>query len=299
MRRLLPLLLSSLAPFAFAFACSSGTDSSIDVAGDASTIDSATETPDTGIAPSVDSSTVMMDGGAVSSVSLSAGGVTRTFLLFAPTVPSAAPRALVFAFHGDGGTGASMMSEFPVDRASGSNAVVIYPDGINRGWDVDHPENELPFFDAMLAHAQAVATIDPVRVFVTGYSSGGYMANQLGCLRGNVLRGIAAQSGGGPYLLGGTFDAKGNLVCPTPPPAALIIHGQSDPTVAPSEGSFSFEYWSYRNECGNTASVSTPLYCEAADGCAKQSVARCLVPGMGHQIWANAPEAVWGFFSGL
>lgn len=291
-----------MASLAVAASCSSGVDSSL-----VDTADAGSEpgdgfpggTNDSGIAASVDSSTVMTDGGAVSSVSLLAGGVTRSFLLFAPTVPSSTPRALVFAFHGDGGTGASMLSDFPLDRASGSDAIVIYPDGINFGWDVDHPENELPFFDAMLAHAQAVASIDASRVFVTGYSSGGYMANQLGCLRGNVLRGIAAQSGGGPYLLGGSFDAMGNLICPTPSPASLAIHGDSDPTVAPSEGAFSVNYWSYKNQCGGTFTTATPNPCEMADGCAKGKVGRCLIPGMGHQIWASAPEAVWTFFRAL
>ena len=285
-----------------AAACTSGVDSSlVDTAdGGSEPLDGSTGgTNDSGIAASVDSSTVMTDGGAVSSISLTAGGVTRSFVLFAPTVPSGTPRALVFAFHGDGGTGVSMMSDFPLERASGANAIVIYPDGINFGWDVDHPENELPFFDAMLTHAQAVTSIDASRVFVTGYSSGGYMANQLGCLRGNVLRGIAAQSGGGPYLLGGSFDAMGNLICPTPSPASLAIHGDSDPTVAPSEGAFSVNYWSYKNQCGGTFTAATPNPCEVADGCTKAKVGRCLIPGMGHQIWSSAPEAVWAFFNSL
>lgn len=61
---------------------------------------------------------------------------------------------------------------------------------------VDSPE--LPYFDAVMAQVQANYCTDKGRVFAAGTSSGGWLSNYLGCARGNVIRGIAADSGGIP-----------------------------------------------------------------------------------------------------
>ena len=126
------------------------------------------------------------------------------------------------------------------------------------------------------------------------------MSNQLGCFRGNVLRGIAPQSGGGPYQIGGKFDSKGQLICSGGFTSALSIHGLSDSTVAPSEEVFSQNYWIYKNACTKTYASATPSPCQLATGCtAGRKVGHCLVSGMGHSIWSNAAPAVWGFFKSL
>lgn len=307
-----PLLFLSVAGVAVAAACGGATTSSTSVPIE---VDGSTpiDIPDTGVnltnpdgaSTSVDSGPPLLPcekhppGTVTSVVTIAVGATTRSFVLVNPPADGINKMALVVSFHGDGGTGASMSSEFPLVNASQNDAVVIYPDGINFGWDVDHPENETPFFDAILEYAKANTCIDSSRVFVTGYSSGGYMANQLGCIRGDRLRGIAPQSGGGPYILGGTFDPQGNLNCPTSAPSALIIHGDADPTVAPNEGAISQEYWGYRNGCGDAFLTSSPTPCELEDACATGKVGRCIIPGMGHAIWSNAPEAVWTFFKSL
>jgi len=231
-------------------------------------------------------------------VKLTVGGKTRSFEAYSP--PPSQMVSLVFVLHGDGGTGAGIHSSFPLEKASGNDAVVFYPDGNSKTWDLDHPENELPFFDAMIDYAKAHYCVDGSRVFATGFSRGGYMSNQLGCFRGNVLKGIAPQSGGGPYQIGGKFDSKGQLICPGGSTSSLSIHGLSDSTVAPSEETFSENYWIYQNKCTKTFSASSPSPCQMAQGCtAGRSVGHCLISGMGHSIWSNATQAVWGFFKTL
>lgn len=310
-----PLLFLCVTGVAVAAACGGATHSSDPVVG----LDGSApiELPDTGLnlSPpdgSVDGSLPTEDSGppllpcekhppgiSTWNATITVGATSRSFFVVTPPADGVNKMALVVVFHGDGGTGAGMSNEFPLVNASQNEAVAIYPDGINFGWDVDHPENEAPFFDAILEYANTHTCIDSNRIFVTGYSSGGYMANQLGCIRGDRLRGIAAQSGGGPYILGGTFDPQGNLNCPTASPSALVIHGDADPTVAPSEGAISQEYWGYKNGCGDAFVTSSPTPCELESGCTKGKVGRCIIPGMGHMIWSNAPSAVWTFFKSL
>jgi poly(3-hydroxybutyrate) depolymerase len=61
---------------------------------------------------------------------------------------------------------------------------------------VDSPE--LNYFDQVVAEIESKFCIDKGKVFVAGTSSGGWVSNYLGCARGNVIRGIAADSGGLP-----------------------------------------------------------------------------------------------------
>jgi polyhydroxybutyrate depolymerase len=62
---------------------------------------------------------------------------------------------------------------------------------------VDSPE--LNYFDQVMAQVQANYCVDKGRTFAAGTSSGGWLSNYLGCARGNVIRGIAADSGGIPF----------------------------------------------------------------------------------------------------
>jgi polyhydroxybutyrate depolymerase len=62
---------------------------------------------------------------------------------------------------------------------------------------VDSPE--LNYFDQVMAHVQSTYCTDKGRIYAAGTSSGGWLSNYLGCARGNVIRGIAADSGGIPF----------------------------------------------------------------------------------------------------
>jgi hypothetical protein len=62
---------------------------------------------------------------------------------------------------------------------------------------VDSPE--LNYFDQVVALIESQFCIDKGKIFVAGSSSGGWFSNYLGCARGNVIRGIAPDSGGIPF----------------------------------------------------------------------------------------------------
>ena len=202
--------------------------------------------------------------------------------------------------HGDGGTGAQIRSSFALEAAAHEGAIFLYPDGLNHTWkQADRPESneDFFFFDGVVARTMESYRVDPRRVFVTGFSSGAYMANQLGCYRGGSIRAIAPMSGGGPYdAAGGHYDAEGHLTCNGKAVAAMMIHGDIDGVVGWNEGQKSLSHWSWANQCGAFPS-------DGADPCrsaaCSQPVMFCTVRGKGHQIWVEAPARVWQFFGGF
>ncbi len=225
-------------------------------------------------------------------------GKKRSYTLVVPaTYEPSRPYPIVYVLHGHGGSGAQVRRAFGFEAVARDEAIFVYPDGIGGGWDLDSPASknrDVALFDATLAITQSDYCVDLARVFVTGFSNGAYMANQLGCRRGDRIRAVASHSGGGPYETAGEYDDRGRLVCKGKPVASLVIHGASDGSVLPSEGRKSIDHWTYANRCSGSAPTSPPS-CVAHQGCKNQVIA-CKVPGLGHRIWPQATELIWRFF---
>jgi polyhydroxybutyrate depolymerase len=207
----------------------------------------------------------------------------------------------VFVLHGGGGTAAGARTQTDLEKESAGRAIFVYPDAVGGSWDLDAPTAANPdvaLFDALLLLAHNTLCLEPRRVFVTGFSNGAYMANQLGCQRGDRIRGVVTSAGGGPYELQGTYDAQGHLVCSGKAVASLVIHGASDGTVAPTEGQKSLEHWAFANRCGTATTNGALAPCLAYQGCA-QPVGVCRVPGLGHGLWSQAGRATWAFIDAL
>jgi polyhydroxybutyrate depolymerase len=223
-------------------------------------------------------------------------GKKRSYTLVVPAGYSPGiSHPLVFVLHGHGGSGAQARASFDLEAASGGKGIFVYPDGIGGGWDLDSPASknaDVALFDAMLAQTQSDYCVDLHRVFVVGFSNGAYMANQLACRRPERVRAIVAHSGGGPYENGADakYDDHGELVCNGKPVGALVIHGTSDGTVAPSEGQKSIDHWVSANHC--SAPSGSP--CGTYAGCTNPVVA-CKVHGLQHSVWPEAPKRAWAF----
>jgi polyhydroxybutyrate depolymerase len=229
-------------------------------------------------------------------------GRDRAYILVVPD--GYAPQTaypLVVVLHGGGGGAAGARTQTDLEKVAAGHAIFVYPDAVNGNWDLDSPTSENPdvaLFDAMLLFANNALCIDWRRIFVTGFSNGAYMANQLGCKRGERIRAVATHAGGGPYENHGTYDATGHLVCPGKAVASLVVHGANDGTVPPSEGQKSIDHWSFANRCsGGSAGTPVPP-CVALSGCF-QPVNVCKVPGLGHGLWSNAGKVTWSFFDAL
>jgi polyhydroxybutyrate depolymerase len=212
------------------------------------------------------------------------------------------PYPVVFALHGNGGNANGARVSLDLERHARGQAIFVYPEGTGGGWDLDNEtgkNRDVALFDAILLGLHESLCVDERRIFVTGFSNGAYMANQLACRRGERIRAVATHAGGGPYEnAGATYDDHGHLVCPGKSVATLVVHGAADGTVAPSEGQKSVDHWSIANRCSGGSSPSGPPACVSMNGCV-QPVVACKVPGLGHAIWSEGKRMTWSFFDSL
>jgi polyhydroxybutyrate depolymerase len=233
---------------------------------------------------------------------VTAAGRDRTYTLVIPEgYAPQTPYPLVFVLHGGGGTAAGARTQTDLEKVAAGQALFVYPESIGGNWDLNAPaqsNGDVALFDAISLVVFNSLCVDSRRLFVTGFSNGAYMANQLACKRGERIRGIVTHAGGGPYENPGTYDAQGHLVCPGKAVASLVVHGNNDGTVAPSEGQKSIDHWSQANRCssGTTSTLVAP--CVALEGCF-QPVGVCRIPGLGHGLWKEAGKVTWAFFTSL
>lgn len=245
--------------------------------------------------------------GFLASLSVRVGSATRTYALSVPAgYDGTRLYPLIVGFHGDGGTGAGYRTSFAIESQPGAaeGAIFAWPNGTNKNnghsFDQDHSpptaNADVDFFDAMTAAIKAAYCVDASRVYAHGMSGGAYFTNQLGRWRGNVLRGVAPQSGGGPFGNGsGDFDPQTGSLKLGVPVAAFIVHGSSDGSVTLSEGQKSLAYWRLANKSTSGQAATTPSPCQRQNGGTKP-VVFCTISGMGHTLWTGAPAAIWKFF---
>jgi polyhydroxybutyrate depolymerase len=247
------------------------------------------------------------------------GGVPRSAIVHIPrTARRGARLPLVLAFHGAGGTGSYMASYSTLEALSDSAGFVsVFPSAArpHRRWvlaeeDAGGPQ-DLQFVEQVLDRAEALACVDPTRVYATGVSNGGGMAARVGCEMSDRLAAIAPVAGG--YS---TLDA-----ChPSRPVSLLEIHGTRDlvvpyagkpPGGAGSVGGF-LAQWTSLDRCsgGPTRSGYGPSsvifrWRDCEDGTAVEHIK---IYGGGH-AWPgarppdaaptapiSAARAVWTFF---
>ena len=221
-------------------------------------------------------------------LTIQVAGKARTYVLFVPNGYDAKKSIpLIFAWHSAGADGAESRRYYKLEPATGDGAIIVYPNGLNGGWDVSANGVDMKFFDLLLESISKDYCVDQTRVFSTGYSFGGIMSNSLACDRGSKLRAFAP-------VEGAFFD--GAKSCPTPVPA-WIVHASNDPTVTFASGQAARDIWLKTNGCTTTTTPTTPSQCVTYQ-CTKAPVVWCVHTG-GH-IWPSfASKGVWAFFSSL
>jgi len=160
--------------------------------------------------------------------SIVVGGVKRTYVAHVPAKRgSSVP--LVLSFHGHFGTGAGQARLTNFSALSDTYGfIVVYPDGINRGWN-DGREgkkgvDDIGLVKALIADFSRRYPIDPKRIYVNGFSNGAMFSQYVGCTLANQIAAIAPVSGYMP-----TEDAAG---ChPARPTPVLEIAGTADPIM--------------------------------------------------------------------
>lgn len=212
------------------------------------------------------------------------GGVLRTFTV---TIPDPydpdVPRPLVFGFHGLGGTGAGYYIPGGLNPAP----IIVGPNAEPAGgaWNT---VGDLDFVDAIVGELGNDLCVDLGRVFASGYSNGGFMADAVACQRSDVFRGAAVMEGG----------SAGGVGCGQT--AMWIMHNQDDMTVPIDYGNTLRDQWLLANGCAATTQAIEPAPCVRYDGCAAGNpVVWCSPATGGHNPNYDAAAAVPAFFETL
>jgi polyhydroxybutyrate depolymerase len=163
--------------------------------------------------------------------SLTHDGISRNYTIYVPsgyTPQNSAP--LVVNLHG-----------YTLNRGfqmtySGMNAVaeregflVAYPDAVSGDWF--GPQDNIGFIDRVLDEVSSQYSIDPAKVYATGYSQGGMMSYLLSVERPYTFAAIASVGGTRPRA-SDDVDLPPNIEStPGRPFPLLHIHGTGDPIV--------------------------------------------------------------------
>lgn len=167
-------------------------------------------------------------------------GVERTYLVsipedyFASGAESETPYPLVVALHGAGGTGQRMVGITGLSAMSETEGfIVAYPDGLNGIWNdgregdarVDSTLDDVGFIVGLIETLTEALNVDARRVYLTGYSMGGFLAQRIACIVPEQIAGIALVAATMPqYVLPDCADAR--VPMPT-----MIVHGTNDVVI--------------------------------------------------------------------
>ncbi len=224
--------------------------------------------------------------------SVDAEGTSRTYFIWLPQNydPNRA-YPVVYQFHGCSNN--QETNNVPVEAASGTDAIHVRGRAINDCWDESETGTGIALFDAMAPQIEDEFSVDTTRQFVTGYSSGAFVAHALACVRTPMIRGVAAIAGG--YW--------GNHSSCLESVAALMIHDQNDTSVLLGYGEAIRDNYLLRNGCDVGAATTSADHapCEAYSGCTTGNpVVWCQTAGQDHSRQDSlAAPAFWDFFADL
>jgi poly(3-hydroxybutyrate) depolymerase len=178
---------------------------------------------------------------------VTAAGVTRTYLMYAPpSYDPCEPAALFVDAHGSSENasqqaGAEPFFDYPRGIGSGFRLVadregflVATPQGVNDRWT----QADVAFMQSLPSAVAAQATLDPERVYMTGISLGAAVMYWTGCTTPNPFRGFAAVSG---------TDETG--CTPAQPASYVQFHTPDDPVADYADALATFERWRTANHC--------------------------------------------------
>jgi polyhydroxybutyrate depolymerase len=197
--------------------------------------------------------------GADTTVTIPFGTGTRSFLVHVPAGYNpaiATPLMLVEAGKNATGKQTAHMTGFD-SLADGNGFFAVYPNQNGPTWVLSGPNNDVAFNQAVVAWMEATYTIDPTRIYISGYADGGRMATTYACTQtaGGYVAGVA--------IVSNDINTMDEAVCnaqPQPPTSFLLFHGTAD-TESPYNGGMQ------RNGTDNLSAEASTQYWAGLDGC--------------------------------
>ncbi len=278
--------------------------------------------------------------------SLQSAGRERHYLLHVPRSYDAAhPAPLLMALHGGGGNMEFQASDANYGLITASEKhgfIAVFPNGIGAlggdklaTWNAgnccgkarDENVDDVGFLRAVVADVQARLVIDKARIYATGMSNGGMMAQRLACEAADIFSAIAP--------VAGSDNTRGDCK-PARPIAVIEFHALDDDHVLFKGGAGADAFpnrkqvteftsvpetisrWVQRNQCSATAKpvLDVPgAHCEEHAGCSGGASVRLCTTDTGGHSWPGADrtrqgkapasqaisanELMWAFFESL
>jgi polyhydroxybutyrate depolymerase len=246
------------------------------------------------------------------SLEIESGGLSRQTVVHVPRgYEDGVPTPLVIAFHGRGDSAVGFaVGSGLINMADEGGFVVAFPQGAGEptGWDalpVQELTDDVQFTRDLIDALAERLSIDPARVYATGFSAGGRMVNRLGC---DLADRIAAISpvGAGAY--------PSDACAPVRPVPVFAVHGDAD-TAAPYDGDELdppvqtwVGDWAMRNGCDAEpvldarhvmlSAGEVRIGVQTWESCDRDAaVSLYTYEGLGH-VWPSGAglEAMWAFF---
>lgn len=258
------------------------------------------------------------------------GGRERTYHLHLPPHHSkATPAPLVVALHGRGGTGEGFDQSTNgqvVREADRRGYIVVFPEGIDKGWNDGRPPvsdrdrdrsgvDDVAFVSALVDRIDTDHGVDRSRVYAMGISNGGFMSLRLAIDLSDRFAAVAAVAASVTKVM--------EPLVPKRPVAVVFVNGTADPLVPFGGGQVrvlgrdrgevlstddSVRWWVGHDRCAVSPSAralpdtatddGATVRVEAHEGCADGSaVVLYRVEGGGHTWPGGAqylPKAVVG-----
>ena len=229
------------------------------------------------------------------------GGTTRYYLLDVPqNADNQTPLVLIFALHGYDMNNVAVVGLYNFTSRSNGQAITVLPQGegpppgdtshwgdgvLQSTWNANQANYD--YIQALMTDLGERYCIDTSRVFITGFSMGGFFTNSIACAHTDWFRGFAPVAGGGPNS------------CANDAAAAMIIqHGTADDIVGIESGEGSRDFWVEHNGCSQSSSSSFSG-CQTYDDCPEGKPVVWCVGNYNHTIDGTAAANIWSFFSGL
>lgn len=204
------------------------------------------------------------------------GGITRAYVEYVPSIHSnTTPVPLVICLHGLGDNMTNFSGIGMRYVADTANFIVLTPQAIvasyfgyviGTAWNsgasymgiVLNPTiDDVGFLQALIDTTSKLYNIDNKRIYVCGFSMGGFMTNRMACEKGNKIAAVAS--------VAGTIGAS--LTCnPIRPIPVCHFHGTADSTVYYTNNTYGIDpdslvnFWRHNNQC-----EETPIYKDFPD----------------------------------
>lgn len=179
--------------------------------------------------------------------SLLVGDEYRSFLVHLPNSNENLP--VVLNFHGLGSTPEEQQAYTRLDTlADKEEFIVIYPKAVLPFfiWET----KDLPFIEMLIDSLYKLYKVDVSRIYVTGFSSGGFISNYVGCKIPNKVAAIAPVAGGFIPIQYPDIPKKGMPV--------FMINNEYDMSVTYYVCRFALDRWRGWNQTDITPIKYTP-----------------------------------------